>query len=65
MTFVANTLSAFALSLFFAGSALLAESAHKLAIHVDQNNPAVLNLVLNNVRNVQSYYACKGETVTI
>lgn len=65
MTFFTKILSAFALSLFFVGSALSAESAHKLAIHVDQNDPAVMNLVLNNAKNVQSYYADKGETVTI
>ena len=65
MTFFTRILSAIALSLFFAGSALAAEAAHKLAIHVDQNDPAVMNLALNNAKNVQSYYADKGETVEI
>lgn len=65
MTIFIKTLCAVALSLFFAGSALAADAVHRLAIHVDQNDPAVMNLVLNNAKNVQSYYAAKGETVAI
>ena len=41
------------------------ETAHKLAIHVDQNDPAVMNLALNNAQNVKDYYEAKGEKVTI
>ena len=40
-------------------------TAHKLAIHVDQNDPQVMNMALNNAANVASYYAEKGEEVTI
>nr|WP_306268501.1 DsrE family protein [Pararhizobium sp. IMCC3301] len=65
MTFFTRILSAVALSLILAGSALADEKAHRLAIHVDQNDPAVMNLALNNAKNVQSYYDEKGETVTI
>lgn len=65
MRLFTRILSAFALSFVFAGSALAAEAAHKLAIHVDQNDPAVMNLALNNARNVESYYADQGETVAI
>jgi hypothetical protein len=65
MTYFAKSLIAAALCLVFAGSALAADAAHKLALHVDQNDPAVMNLVLNNAKNVQSYYADKGETVAI
>lgn len=46
-------------------AATLAAEPHKLAIHVDQNDPKVMNLALNNVANVASYYAGKGEEVTI
>ena len=38
---------------------------HKLAIHVDQNDPKVMNLALNNAENVASYYESKGEKVEI
>jgi len=33
-----------------------ADKTHRLAIQVDQNDPAVMNLVLNNVANVMAYY---------
>jgi intracellular sulfur oxidation DsrE/DsrF family protein len=41
------------------------ETVHKLAIQVDQNDPAVMNLALNNAQNVKSYYEGKGEKVKI
>ena len=41
------------------------EARHKLAIQVDQNDPAIMNLALNNARNVKKYYAAKGESVAI
>lgn len=39
--------------------------AHKVAIHVDQNDPQVMNMALNNAKNVSSYYASQGDTVEI
>jgi len=42
-----------------------ASDPHKLAIHVDQNDPAVMNMALNNAQNVKAYYAEKGEPVDI
>jgi len=41
------------------------KQAHKLAIQVDENNPQVMNLALNNAKNVVDYYKTKGEHVTI
>jgi len=41
------------------------EKVHKIAVHVDQNDPRVMNLALNNVVNVNKYYASKGEKVEI
>ena len=38
---------------------------HKVAIHVDDNDPRVMNLALNNAKNVLEYYKAKGETVAI
>ena len=50
----------------FAPLAVFAEGvAHKVAIHVDQNDPQVMNMALNNAANVASYYESQGDTVTI
>ena len=38
---------------------------HYLAVHVDQNDPAVMNMALNNVQNVMSYYQSQGDTAEI
>ena len=45
--------------------ALAQAKAHKVAIHVDDSDPQRLNLALNNVENIQRYYAAKGEKVEI
>jgi intracellular sulfur oxidation DsrE/DsrF family protein len=50
----------------YAPLAVFAEGvAHKVAIHVDQNDPQVMNMALNNAANVASYYESQGDTVTI
>lgn len=41
------------------------DAAHKIAVHVDQNDPQVINMALNNVQNLKNYYANKGEEVMI
>lgn len=38
---------------------------HRVAIHVDQNDPAVMNLALNNAANIMEQYKSKDETVQI
>jgi uncharacterized protein len=38
---------------------------HKLAIHVDQNDPAVMRLALGNARNTHELYVAAGEDVAI
>jgi intracellular sulfur oxidation DsrE/DsrF family protein len=38
---------------------------HRLAIQVDQNDPATMNLALNNAKNVLEYYRDKGENVDV
>jgi intracellular sulfur oxidation DsrE/DsrF family protein len=38
---------------------------HRVAIQVDQNDPEVMNLVLNNANNIMEYYKSKGETAQI
>ena len=42
-----------------------AEKTHKIAFQVSANNPATMNLVLNNVANVLQYYHGKGEKAEI
>jgi intracellular sulfur oxidation DsrE/DsrF family protein len=50
-----------ALSSSFAGRA----KTHRVTIQVDQNDPAVMNLALNNVTNIIDAYKAKGEDVQI
>jgi len=38
---------------------------HKLAIHVDQNDAAVMRLALNNARNAHELFGSRGEDVGI
>ena len=51
--------------------AILATSAfaegveHRVAVHVDQNDPQVMNMALNNVANLTSYYEAQGDTVLV
>jgi intracellular sulfur oxidation DsrE/DsrF family protein len=42
-----------------------AAKAHRLLIQVNQNDPAVMNLALNNATNVIDYYRSKGEEVAV
>lgn len=47
------------------GSLAADTKPHRVAIQVNQNDPAVMNLALNNASNVVEYYRAKGETVDI
>ena len=40
-------------------------AAHKLVFHVDENDPAVMNLTLNNVANVIKHYQSVGQSVAV
>ena len=53
------------LSIALASAALAGEARHRLAIHVDQNDPQVMNLALNNATNVIEYYRGKNEDVEV
>lgn len=58
--------TAILLSIAFAASALAADGkTHRIAIQVDQNDPQVMNLVLNNATNVIEYYRGKNEDVDV
>src|SRR5579872_2184066 len=60
-----NFFLAFALSLAFVATASAEPKTHRIAIQVDQNDPQVMNLVLNNATNVIEYYRGKNEDVDI
>lgn len=45
--------------------AMAGEQVHKIAIHVDEDDPKRMNLALNNVQNVKAYYDSVGEQVEI
>jgi len=58
--------TAAALSIALASSALAADGkTHRIAIQVDQNDSAVMNMVLNNASNVIEHYRGKGEDVDV
>ncbi|HJQ56658.1 MAG TPA: DsrE family protein [Vineibacter sp.] len=41
------------------------KTAHRLVLQVNGNDPAIMNLALNNAANVAQYYQDKGEKVDI
>ncbi len=54
------------ISIVFASATFAADTKqHRVAIQVDQNDPAVINLALNNVTNVIEYYRAKGQSVDV
>jgi uncharacterized protein len=59
--------AAFAAGMMLAAPGHAADNAkvHRIAVQVDQNDPALMNLVLNNVSNMIKYYNGKGETAQI
>lgn len=38
---------------------------HYVAVHVNENDPKVMNMALNNVTNVTRYYESQGDTVVV
>ena len=53
-------------SIAFAMSALAADTKpHRVAIQVNQNDPQVMNLALNNATNVIEHYRAKNEDVDV
>ena len=41
------------------------QKAHRVVLQVDTNEPAMMNLALNNATNVAQYYKDRGEKVSI
>ena len=58
---------AFVLGLFVASPVSAAENSkqHRVAMHVDQNDPDVMNLALNNAKNVIEHYQNRGEDIVV
>ena len=54
------------MSMTFASAGLAGDGKpHHIAIQVDQNDPQVMNMVLNNATNVIEYYRGKNEDVDV
>ena len=54
------------LSLPLVSGSLAADAkSHRVSIQVDQNDPQVMNLALNNATNVIEYYRAKNEDVDV
>jgi intracellular sulfur oxidation DsrE/DsrF family protein len=61
-------MTAMAATPFIGRNAAAAEGekkTHKLVLHVDQNDPAVMRLALGNSRNANDYYKERGEPIAI
>ena len=59
-------IGAFAVAVFAIGGAhAQGTKPHRIAIQVDQNDAAVMNLALNNAQNVMQYYRDRHEDVDI
>ncbi len=38
---------------------------HHVAFHVDENDPKLMNMALNNAQNLSNYYEAQGDSVVI
>ena len=66
MRFVFKMMAACAILIATLCSGFAVEAkTHRVTIQVDQNDPAVMNLALNNVTNIMDAYKAKGEEVQI
>ena len=54
-----------ALYMVSAAPAAAKGQVHHIAIQVDSSDPATMNLTLNNVRNVQKFYAAQGDKAMV
>src|SRR5580698_4864074 len=53
------------LSMAFAPTAFAEGKTHRISVHIDQNDPQVMNMALNNVTNVIEYYRGRNEEVNV
>lgn len=61
------TAAAFAATLCtgWTGMALAEGKTHHVAIHVNQNDPKIMNMALNNVQNLTRYYESQGDSAVV
>jgi intracellular sulfur oxidation DsrE/DsrF family protein len=59
------TTAAFLSMLLISASLAAGAKSHRVSIQVDQNDPQVMNLALNNATNVIEYYRAKNEDVDV
>jgi len=65
ITTLRSLVIALALALL-AGSAAAADTKpHRVVIQIDQNDPELMNMVLNNAKNVLDHYKAKGEDAEV
>jgi len=57
--------TALAVALLAAGGARAEAAKHRVVIQIDQNDPDLMNMVLNNAKNVLQYYGSKGEDAQV
>ncbi|WP_170608734.1 DsrE family protein [Ruegeria arenilitoris] len=60
-----SIIAAAALSLAICTGAFAEGNTHYVAIHVNENDPGVMNMALNNAANVNKYYGEQGDNVVI
>ncbi len=60
-----KTLTAVAVASVLAMPAFAQGETRRVAFHVNQNDPQVMNMALNNVTNVTRYYESQGDTVIV
>ena len=66
MRFIIGLAVAALLSIALVSGGLAADAkSHRVSIQVDQNDPQVMNLALNNATNVIEYYRAKNEDVAV
>jgi len=54
------------LSIAFGSAGLAADGKpHRITIQIDQNDPQIMNMVLNNATNVIEYYRARNEDVDL
>jgi len=61
MKILKSVAAALVLSASLAGSALAEGKVHHVAFHVNENDPQVMNIALNNVANLRQYYIEQGD----
>lgn len=60
-----NLIGTALLGAMLATGALAEGVTHYVAVHVDQNDPQVMNMALNNVANLTRYYESQGDTAIV